>query len=204
MQIERIVVGNLATNCYLVACAQTQQALVIDPGGDAELILAKLKERAWQVKLIVNTHGHSDHIGANRRLAEATQAPLAIHVADQGMLTNANLNLSYYLGEKITSPAATRGLQDGDLLTIGQLRFQVLHTPGHTPGSICLLKDDVLFAGDTLFADGVGRTDLPGGSQTDLIRSIKQKLFVLPATTKVYPGHGPATTIGQERRNFRL
>lgn len=202
MQIERIIVGNLQVNCYVVACAETGAAMIIDPGAEGEIILAKLKERQWQAKLIVNTHGHSDHIGANCFLQEATGAPVLIHNADYSMLSDPLLNLSYYLGQQPSCPQDVHTIEEGTELQIGKLTFKVIHTPGHTPGGICLLCNNYLFAGDTLFAAGKGRTDLPGGNHVQLNASIKQKLLKLPETTKVYPGHGPFTTIGEEKRNF--
>lgn len=199
MKIEQLVVGPLGVNCYIVLCEDTKQAAVIDPGENAEKILRELK--GVNVVAIVNTHGHADHIGANARIKEKTQAPIFIHEADAPMLSDARLNLSAFMGEEILSPVADRILKSGDTIVIGGLRFCVLHTPGHTPGGICLLERDqsVLFSGDTLFAESVGRTDFPGGSMAQLVEAVQNKLMILPDDTKVLPGHGPATTIGHER-----
>jgi hydroxyacylglutathione hydrolase len=199
MNISVLPVGPIEANCYLVYDANTKEALVIDPGAEGKKIQKKIGELELKVKYIVNTHGHCDHIGANRFLKEVTRALLCIHEADTPMLTDAQKNLSVYLGEKISSPTADQHLQDGDILKVGDLRFQVLHTPGHTLGGICLVGHGVCFSGDTLFADSIGRTDFPGGSFEDLINSVKTKLFVLADEIVVYPGHGPQTSIGNEK-----
>lgn len=199
MKIKQLVVGPLGVNCYIVSCEDTKQAAIIDPGDQAEKILGKLK--GLNAVAIVNTHGHADHIGANAAIKESTKAPIFIHEADAPMLSNARLNLSAFMGEEILSPDADRILKSGDTIVIGGLRFYVLHTPGHTPGGICLLEKEqsVLFSGDTLFAESVGRTDFPGGSMVQLAEAVQSKLMILPDNVKVLPGHGPATTIGHER-----
>lgn len=199
LEISVIPVGPIKANCYLVYDVKTRETLVIDPGAEGARIQKEIEELELKVKHLVNTHGHSDHIGANQFLQEATGAPLYIHEADSSMLTDAQKNLSAYLGEEINGPAADRYLQDGDILEVGDLRFQVRHTPGHTPGGICLVGQGVCFSGDTLFADAVGRTDLPGGSWEGLLNSIKTKLLILADEIVVYPGHGPLTSIGHEK-----
>jgi len=174
---------------------------VIDPGGDAELILEAVKRLQLQIRLVVNTHGHFDHIMANREVMEATGAPLAIHPDDAGMLTNPLRSFSFFLGEFHPSPPASVSLVEGGAVEVGSWSLKVLHTPGHSPGSVSLWQEQqgVVFSGDVLFNMGVGRTDFPGGSMRVLLQSIRDKLFTLPDDTTVYSGHGPKTTIGSER-----
>ena len=197
--------GIVDTNCYVVACPATHEAAVIDPGAfnerEAQAILGQLKQHGLTATHIINTHGHIDHIAGNRALAEATGARLLIHQADAGRLGDGQLNGSFFFGMNIVSPAADIILIDSNIVEVGELRLEVLHTPGHTPGGICLLCGGVLFAGDTLFAGSVGRTDLPGGDEKAIIKSIKEKLLVLPGSTSVRPGHGPRTTIGKEKQD---
>ncbi|MEM3745732.1 MAG: MBL fold metallo-hydrolase [Candidatus Bathyarchaeia archaeon] len=205
MQIIALTVGPLSTNCYILICEETRESAIIDPGFnkiDEELVLEKIREQKLTVKYIVNTHGHLDHISGNKRVKEETNASIAVHYYDADMLTDPKKNLSWMLGLNIISPPPDLMLRDGDKLRVGQLEVEVLHTPGHTPGSISLYLEDegVVFTGDTLFAGSIGRTDLPGSSYEKIISSIREKLFGLPDETRVYPGHGPETTIGLERR----
>lgn len=200
MKIIAMQVGNLGTNCYIVYSETTKEAMIIDPGGDAGRILASVANAGLHVKYIVNTHGHADHVLANMKIKEATGAELLVHKEDSGMLTSPQLNLSTFIGGGAVCGPADKVLADGDTLDIGELKFDVFHTPGHTPGGISLYCDGILFSGDTLFAESVGRSDFPGGSHRQLIESIRQKLMVLDDEVKVYPGHGPETTIGWERR----
>ncbi|MEG6585596.1 MBL fold metallo-hydrolase [Dendrosporobacter sp. 1207_IL3150] len=201
MKITKFEVGHLGTNCYIVTCLETKNTAIIDPGGNAEEIIAYLNGEQLKVICIVNTHGHADHIAANNKLKEATGADVMIHQDDAEMLTSSNRNLSAYIGSSLVLKPADRILKDGDLINVGKIELKVIHTPGHTLGGICLYTDGVLFSGDTLFAESVGRTDFPGGSMGKLISSIKNKLLVLPDETKVLPGHGPETSIGWERSN---
>jgi glyoxylase-like metal-dependent hydrolase (beta-lactamase superfamily II) len=177
------------------------QAAVIDPGGSKESILAEINKANLKIVYIINTHGHSDHIAANDAIQEATGAKVLIHHEDANMLTSAQLNLSVYIGQNVACQPADRLLNDGDIITFGSINFKTLHTPGHTPGGICLLDNSVLIAGDTLFAESIGRTDFPGGSYSQLIHSIKSKLLNLDDTVRVLPGHGPETSIGWERKH---
>lgn len=200
MKIIQLEVGSLGTNCYIAYCENTKKAVIIDPGGDAAKILAAVSREGLLVEAIINTHGHADHVLANVKLQEATGAPIWIHSADADMLGSGSRNLSAFLGGATSCGKADRLLTDGEVLPIGDFSLTVLHTPGHTPGSISLLFDKTVFVGDTLFAESIGRTDFPGGSYSQLINSIKTKLMTLDDEVKAYPGHGPATTIGWERR----
>ncbi len=198
-QIFTVPVLHQGTNCYILACAATRQAAIIDPGADAALIFAKVKEEGLDVKAVINTHGHSDHIGANQPVKENYQAPLLIHKDDAPMLSRPTLSLAVLVGGTCQGGTADRLLEDGDTIAIGQLTLQVIHTPGHTPGGICLLGSDYLFSGDTLFQLSIGRTDFPGGSYEALLQSLA-KLAKLDDRLIVYPGHGPATKLGYEKR----
>ncbi|MCD4814293.1 MBL fold metallo-hydrolase [bacterium] len=201
MQIRAFEVGLLATNCYLCWETDSRQALIVDPGGDDPQLWDVLQAVGLHLTAIINTHGHADHIGANAFFKMKTAAALMIHYADKKMLTDASANLSKGLGLEIISPPADRYLQAGDAITLGETVFSVIETPGHSPGSICLHHGDLLFSGDTLFARSIGRTDLPGGDAARIIDSIQKKLFKLPDTVRVLPGHGPETTIGFEKIN---
>lgn len=200
MHLEVLEVGPAAANCYLVICQETGQAAVIDPGGEPERILAAIEKRGANVQYIINTHGHADHIAANAAVKEATGAPILIHTGDAPYLTDTRKSLLLYLGQDKAGPPADRLLREGDIITVGKgVTLEVLHTPGHTPGGICLKGDGFVFTGDTLFAGSIGRTDFPGGSFSTLINSIRDKLLALEDSIRVYPGHGPETTIGVER-----
>lgn len=199
MKIIRMEVGQLGANCYIVYCEKTLKGAVIDPGGNGKDIVAQLKAKEIELIYIFNTHGHADHITANDDVKEATGAPVLIHSADANMLITPAGNLSSYIGSQLICQPADRLIEDGETLTVGEIEFQVIHTPGHTPGGICLKANDILFSGDTLFEQSVGRSDFPGGSHNQLISSIKNKLLALPDETIVLPGHGNATTIGNER-----
>lgn len=201
MLIETLVVGPLQVNCFIIACEVTRLALVVDPGDDAERILATLAARKLKVVSVVNTHGHFDHVGGNRRLVEVTGAELLLHEADLPILRRARDHAAGYGLVSAGSSEPTRMLKGGELLEVGELKIQIIATPGHSPGGIALSVGGHLFAGDTLFADSVGRTDLPGSNHADLVKSIRSKLFTLPDATVVHPGHGPDTTIGHEKRH---
>lgn len=199
MIVKGLVVGPLQVNCYLVGCEETKEGIVIDPGGDAPVILSQIHALELNIAYIVNTHGHIDHVAANRALKEATGAPLAIHRLDAPWLISPQGGLALLLGVT-PGPPADIFLEEGDDIKFGNISLKVLHTPGHTSGGISLLGEGDIFTGDALFNMGIGRTDLPGGDFKSLIESIRTKLFTLPEETVVYPGHGPATTIGREKR----
>ena len=202
MILKHLEISTMAVNCYIVGCEETREVAVIDPGGNPRAILNFLKENDLTAKYIINTHGHIDHIGANRAVKEATNAKLLIHKDDAKMLVNPASNLSFLMGSKLTSPAADEYIDEGDIIKLGNtVELKVMHTPGHSPGGICLQTGNIIFVGDTLFQGSVGRTDFPGGSYKQLIQVIKEKLLCYDDEVVCYPGHGPATTIGFEREN---
>ena len=198
MKIETVVVGALETNCYLAYCEKTRKCAVVDPGAEPEKIFRAIAELSLEPVTLINTHGHIDHIGANRDIKDRFDIPLRIHEADVHLLKNALLSEIAFLLNAKTSPDPDSFLQEGDEVRIGESRLRVLLTPGHSPGSVSLLGEGVLLSGDTLFYGGVGRTDLPGGSWDELVRSIQERIFTLDGQTRVYPGHGPHTSVDQE------
>ncbi|MCL2679614.1 MAG: MBL fold metallo-hydrolase [Dehalococcoidia bacterium] len=197
MIIETLTTGGYLSNCYLCASETTREGVVIDPGEGAEIVLDRIAELRLKIAYILLTHGHPDHTGAVRRIKEAVAAPLAMHAADAALLRDKALHAMLGFDTVAMTPDIT--LEDGETIKAGELSLTVLHTPGHTPGGICLLGEGMVFTGDTLFQMGIGRTDLTGGNTEQLFRSIHDKLLTLPDSTAVYPGHGPATTIGAER-----
>jgi glyoxylase-like metal-dependent hydrolase (beta-lactamase superfamily II) len=198
--IEALTVGPLMENCYVVGCEETKEAVVIDPGDEAGRILDVLGQLQLTLIYIINTHGHFDHVGANKELKEATGADILIHPLDAQMLGNISASASSFGLSGDNSPPADKTIQEGDTVSFGTITFQIFDTPGHTPGGISLYTDQHVFVGDALFAGSIGRTDFPGGDYDTLISSIRQKLFTLPDDAKVYSGHGPVTTIGREKR----
>ncbi len=201
MIFEMLTVGFIATNCYIVGSDQSRKGMVIDPGAEARGILNVIERRNLSVELIVITHSHFDHIGAVTALKNATKARFAVGAgagnAGPGAFTKLVALMS---GGSAKIPEPDIMLKDGDKIDIDDLHFEVLFTPGHSPDEISLYGHGVLFSGDTLFNCGIGRTDFPGCSYEELENSIKTKLYTLPDDTIVYPGHGPETTIGQEKR----
>ena len=205
MILKMFTFGMYLTNCYVVGCEETKEAIVIDPGFDrdreAKEVLNFIEQNDLHVKYIVNTHGHADHTAGNGIIKKATGAPILIHEDDAIMLTTVAKTLSRVFGLRVTSPPADRTLQDGDIIQVGRIKLVVLHTPGHSMGGISLLGENVVFTGDTLFAGSIGRTDFPGASFEEIMQSIKTKLVTLPDQFKAYPGHGPPTTIGEEKKH---
>lgn len=186
MFLKKLVVGQLGANCYIFGDDKTKEAVVIDPGGNASEIIEAVKSNLLKITAVINTHGHFDHTFDNEALRGYSKSPLLIHEDD---------------GEMLASPP-DKYLKDGEVVSVGSLRLKVIHTPGHTRGSICLecASEKIIFTGDTLFAGGIGRTDLPGGSEKQIFSSINKKLLICPDDTTIYPGHGPSSTIGEEKR----
>ncbi|MDZ7580902.1 MAG: MBL fold metallo-hydrolase [Deltaproteobacteria bacterium] len=200
MIIESLTVGPIQANCYILGCEETREAVVIDPGGEADRILMTLARSRLKLRYIINTHGHFDHVGANKRLKDVTGAPILIHRLDAPMLDQLSASAASWGLSAEDSPAPDRMLEDGDTVVFGTITLKVLHTPGHTQGGISLFTDACVFVGDTLFAGSVGRTDFAGGNAATLKQNIQNKLFALADDVVVYPGHMEPTTIGKERR----
>jgi len=198
--IKKLEVGPIMANCFILGCESTKEAVVIDPGDDADRILMELAKAELRVKMLINTHGHFDHVGANKQMKEATGADIAIHPEDEPMLEELSRSAMMFGLSAENSPPADRVLNQDDEISFGDITLKVIHTPGHSRGGICLYTKGHLFAGDTLFAGSIGRTDLPGGDYDTLISSIKEKLLMLDDDTIVYTGHGPETTIGKEKQ----
>ncbi len=193
MLIETFTVGGLSTNCYVVSSHQTRDAIIIDPGLDlpleADQIFDYVTQAGLNVKFIVNTHGHTDHINGDAIFQEKYNVPICIHRFDAACLA---------VLENVNFPPTVL-LDDGSIVKFGDESLKVMHTPGHTPGSICLVGERLVFTGDTLFAGGIGRTDFPGGSERDMLESL-EKLQSLPEYLLIYPGHGPTSMMGEEKR----
>lgn len=201
MNYQLVIVGPLETNCYIYFCPETRECAVIDPGAEADQIFPLITHLNLRPVIILNTHGHVDHTGANVEIKDRYQAPIAMHQDDLPLLEESiQLEFGLMLGAKPT-PRPDRLLSDGDEVRVGQTSLKVIHTPGHSPGSVCFYTPGIIFSGDTLFCGGVGRTDLPGGSWKDLIRSLRTRVLTCPEETVVLPGHGPRTTIGEEKEN---
>ncbi len=200
MFLHTFVTGPLETNAYLVADRDAGEALVIDPGGDPGEILAFLAKEKLICRLIVNTHGHFDHISGNRALKSATGASLLVHAEDVPMLDEAVTHASFFMMRAENSPPPDMLLREGAEVRVGSVVLRVLHTPGHSPGGVTLVAPGVAFCGDLVFYGSVGRTDLPGGSERVLLDSIRRQIMTLPDDTVLYPGHGPDTTVGREKK----
>lgn len=220
MNIYRMFVGPLESCCYIISTEISKTALIVDPGGDADLIAAFCRNNNLTPTMIINTHGHGDHIGANKELkALFPDIKIYIHCDDAPMLTNEYLNLSLLGGKRYKSPPADYVLQDNDTILFDNIKFKVIHVPGHTKGGICLLCDSeykfdnalngidnshsnyVLFSGDSLFSGGIGRTDFPNSNFETLVDAIKNRILALDGSTTVFPGHGDTTTILKERES---
>lgn len=197
MRIIALEVGPFFSNCYIVGSDTSNEGMIIDAGAEPNDIMVAVKKLRLTVKHILATHGHMDHVGAIGELKKVTGAQFAIHEADAAFLSRRGF-LFGGIGSSVQPDLLLHG---GETISAGNLSFKVLHTPGHSPGGICLLGDGVVFSGDTLFRNGIGRYDFPGASGRQLLDSIRTKLLSLPDNTVVYPGHGPQTTIGEERES---
>jgi len=200
LKFGRVVSDGYGVNCYIIYCEKTKKAAIIDPGGNADAILNFIDQNQLEPQFIILTHAHGDHIGALREVKEKKNLPVNIHPLEEPMLRDANKNMSRWMGYPSVEIAADRLLKDNEIIELGELKLHIIHTPGHTRGGICIKVEDALFTGDTLFAGSIGRTDFEGGSFPQIIDSIKNKLLVFDDNTKVYPGHGPESTIGMEKR----
>jgi hydroxyacylglutathione hydrolase len=199
--IKRLVVSHLSANCYIVGTESSGEGMVIDPGGNEEMILRAIADSGLKIRIIVLTHGHSDHIAALYDVQNHTGAQVAVHIEDADFLEGyGSFSSQFGISYKTPHPP-DRLLREGDIIECGGLTFTVIHTPGHTPGSICLLTGDKVFTGDNIFRRGIGTTLMPGSSRPQLIESIRTRLMTLPDETIIYPGHGRETTVGAERRD---
>ena len=199
MKIVRIPAGIYAANCYIIFSENIKEGIIVDPGGDADDILSYIRENDINIKHIILTHGHGDHIGGVAKLKEELKIPVMIHEADRDMLVDGSKNLSSIMSMGTITIKPDKLLKDGDKIEFGGSMAKIIHTPGHTPGGICIMIEDNIFTGDTLFAGSIGRTDLLGGDYDKIIKSIKEKLMNYSDNMKVHPGHGTPSTIGKER-----
>lgn len=202
--IHRLLpVGPLQCNCSILACAATREAVVIDPGDEAEKIVSRLSEEGLRVKYLLHTHAHFDHVGGTGGVRKACGAPVCLHEGDRELYANVPLQARLFGMTAEEPPPVEKWLEDGERLAFGDYSVETLHTPGHSPGSVCFRVwgngEELLFSGDTLFQRSIGRTDLWGGSLDQLLQSVRRRLWTLDDDTPVYPGHGPATRIGEEK-----
>lgn len=200
MKLYRMPLGSLGTNCYIINSESTNQCYIVDPGAEGESLVKALKEHDMKPLGVLLTHGHGDHIGGVQAIIDAFEVPVYIHEKDVEFLTEPELNLSSHMGDPIRVKGNVKLLSEGDEISWDGMSFTVIETPGHTPGGISFYGEGILLAGDTLFQNSVGRTDFPYGNFKDLEKSIREKLYVLPDETTVYPGHGPETNIGLEKQ----
>jgi hydroxyacylglutathione hydrolase len=201
LEIEKITVGPLQSNCILIYDSESKEAAVVDPGDEADRIIDRTKELGLKITSILLTHTHGDHIGAVGALKDFSGAPVYVHPEEKDWLDNPDKNLSALLGLPITAPAADKTMKDSDIIHIGSEKFEVLHTPGHSPGGVCFYRRGILISGDLLFRESIGRTDLPGGDMATIKKSLQSKIMKLPGETLCYPGHGDSTTIEHELKN---
>ncbi len=201
MIINNIVVGPLEVNCYILGCEDTKEAAIIDPGDNADEIIKAIEKADLKPVYIINTHAHFDHIGGVRAVQDHFNIDFLLHEEDLFLINNASTQARAFGLDPIPKPNVNKFVNNGDKISLGNKVIDVIHTPGHSPGCVCYLIDNNVFVGDTLFAGSIGRTDLPGGSYETLINSIKEKLLPLGDSTVVYPGHGPSTTIENEKEH---
>ena len=201
MIVKTLTVGAFASNNYLIVCEETKEAVLIDAGGDYNATMQEVNSSQINFKYIFHTHAHLDHISGDYELKTKAGVKIFLHKDDKFLVDKFNDQLNMFSMPDVENPVIDEYIEDGQILKVGNLKFKVIHTPGHSPGGVCFLVDNTLFSGDTLFADSVGRTDLPGGSYEQLQDSIVNKLFILDENIKVYPGHGDSTTIKHEKEN---
>ena len=204
MILEQLVVSPFQSNCWVFGCRETREGVVIDPGDEAERILESVRTHELTIKYLIHTHGHLDHVGATAAVQRETGGSILIHEADQIMLDNLPAQAALFGGDDPEIPDIDKYIKEGDRIAFGRYVLTVLETPGHSPGGVCIKiegNEHGVFAGDTLFQNSIGRTDLWGGSYEQLLDSIRDQLLPLDDDTPVYPGHGPQTTIGAEKRN---
>ena len=201
MIIKNIVVGPLEVNCYILGCEDTKEAAIIDPGDNADEIISNIEKEGLNPKFIINTHAHFDHIGGVKAIQDHFKIDFILHEGDLFLVENASEQATAFGLKPISKPVVNKNATNGEKVNLGNKSITVIHTPGHSPGGVCYYSGNNVFVGDTLFAGSIGRTDLPGGSYDTLINSIKENLFPLGDSTIVYPGHGPSTTIGNEKEH---
>ena len=201
MIIKNIVVGPLEVNCYILGCEDTKEAAIIDPGDNADEIISNIEKEGLNPKFIINTHAHFDHIGGVKAIQDHFKIDFILHEGDLFLVENASEQATAFGLKPISKPVVNKNATNGEKVNLGNKSITVIHTPGHSPGGVCYYSGNNVFVGDTLFAGSIGRTDLPGGSYDTLINSIKENLFPLGDSTIVYPGHGPSTTIRNEKEH---
>lgn len=204
MIFKQLMVGSMGVCCYVLGCEETKIGAIVDPGGDENKILAEVEKLGLEIRYIIATHGHPDHVCGNRTVKDATGGAIVMHEADAAFFERSETQNYFSMLGLEPSPPAEVKVKEGDIIEIGKHKWQVIHTPGHTPGGICLYCKPNLITGDTLFVEGVGRTDFPGGSYSELLESLKKKVLTLPDETVIWPGHGYGglqSTIGAEKSN---
>jgi len=204
MILKSFVVGSLGVNAFIMGCEEKKEAIVIDPAGSEDMLAQKIQELGLNLRYIVNTHGHPDHTSGNRRMKELTGAPVLMHRADDDFFRRPEAVATFRAWGFEAAPPADGFLEDGGTVQFGNISLRIIHTPGHSPGSVCLLGEGYVVTGDTLFIDGIGRTDLPGGSMDTLLVTLREKILPLPDETVVLPGHDygpkPTDTIGNQKK----